>query len=136
MWSSHIFPASSCFSSFSWSLFFMAQIFLDPGFLGAVSRVRIQGLGLGFRSSLFQLIFIEIFQLRITNLLKVLLHILQYFHKNKTYYWKNRKYEKTGSICRQRKAESSSSEVFLEKGVWRTPMPKSAPLLNFIQNIR
>ena len=67
MWSSNLFFASSCFPRFSQSRFFRVQVFQgpgfsesrffwvqvfqSPGFSGSGSRVRVQGLGPGFRSS-------------------------------------------------------------------------------------
>ena len=58
MWYFNLFTASSCFphfsshSGFSGSRFFWVQVFQGPGFPGSrFFRVRIQGLGSGFRSS-------------------------------------------------------------------------------------
>ena len=56
MWSpnlffSFFFFASSSFLRFSRTRFSRVQPFQDPGFSGSGSMVRVQGLGLGFRSS-------------------------------------------------------------------------------------
>ena len=62
MWSFYLFSASSCFPPFSLSRFFQGpgfsefrffrvQVFYGPGFSGSGSRVLVQGLDPGFRSS-------------------------------------------------------------------------------------
>ena len=54
------FFASSCFPRFSWVKFLRVQVFQGPDFSGSGSRVKVQSLSPGFRSSRCQSNFIEI----------------------------------------------------------------------------